>query len=78
MKQFLFLAAIYSLVIYQSQKNTQEKNTTSVVQNSIAHAAAESIRQYQQELAPGYRFADFNTLNQTGSVPTHVKWDENQ
>ena len=79
MRQILFLAAIYSLVIYQSQKNTKEKNITPAVQNSIAQAAAVSVKQYKQDvLAPGYRFADFNTLNRTGSVPTRAKWEEQQ
>jgi hypothetical protein len=76
MKQFLFLAAIYSLVFYQSQKNKKNKSITPVVHQSIAQAAAYSVKSQQPDFrVPGFRYADINSLYRTGSSMTRTRWD---
>jgi hypothetical protein len=49
MKQVLLLAAIYSLVLYQSQKNAKEK-ILPAAQRPIAKAASLPLKLYQQSL----------------------------
>lgn len=79
MKQVLFLVAIYSLVFYQSQKNKKYNSTIPEVQQSIAQAAAVSMKTMDQDQqVPGFRYADINTLNRTGSAVTRTRWDEKQ
>jgi hypothetical protein len=49
MKQVLLLAAIYSLVLYQSQKNAKEK-ILPAAQRSVAKAASLPLKVYQHYL----------------------------
>ena len=49
MKQVLLVAAIYSLVFYQSQKNAKEK-ILPAAQRPVAQAASLPLKVYQQYL----------------------------
>jgi hypothetical protein len=71
MKQILLLAAIYSLVLYQSQKNAKEK-ILPAAQRPIAKAASLPLKVYQQ-----YLQLRQDNYGKTGSATDLVfaRWD---
>jgi hypothetical protein len=73
MRQVLLLAAIYSLVIHQSRKNSKEMMPP--VKNTITKAAVLSVKQYKQHNA-SHSLSYYNSGQANKSILSSIAWDE--
>ncbi len=79
MKLFLFLAAIYSLIIHQSRKNALETvipREQTMKQKVTTGISPSSVRFYQEQVALRSDSTEGSGSVSSNKAGTHAKWRE--
>ena len=77
MKQILLLAAIYSLIIHQSNKNAKEK--AMAVKKTITKAISLQINSNKKQIAsPSSAYINANHVSGGNTNNAYSKWDNKE